>query len=396
MKSMIPTHRPYLGKEELDAVARVFDTRWLGMGAVTQEFEEQLREFLGAKHVIAVNTGTSALHIALEALDLQPSDEVIVPSLTFVSAVQAILAAGLQPVFCDVCADTLTMNIHDAVDRVTKRTKAIMPVHYGGMACEMDELLPLARKRKIWIVEDAAPAFGSTYKGRKVGTLGDVTCFSFDPIKNITCGGGGAAATDNDEIARRIILKRNAGIDKDSWSRRSNERHWFYNVVIPGYRYHMNDINAAIGLEQLKRFDAFKARKQAIVRRYDQALEDVSGLTLPTRNIEETFPFSYVVRVHDKRRDALVEHLKEKSVESTVQFIPNHLQPLFADFRVPLPVTEQLYEEILTLPLYFEMTDADVEGVTSAVRSFFKGAWLFGPPPVSRAHHDHEKGRAGR
>jgi len=371
---MIPVHRPYIDQEELHAVARVFDSRWLGMGSITEEFEEKLREFLGVKNVIAVNTGTSALHIALEALALASGDEVIVPSLTYVSSVQAILAAGARPMFCDVCADTLNMDISDAFRRVTPRTKAILPVHYGGLACEMDELLPLARERKLWVVEDAAHAFGSTYKGRRVGTLGDITCFSFDPIKNITCGGGGAIATDNNEIASRIIPRRNVGIDKNSRSRIRNERDWFYEVVSPGYRYHLSNLNAAIGLEQLKRFNAFKKRKQAIVRRYDEAFRDVNGLALVTHNLAETFPFSYVVRVLNKQRNALMKHLKEKGIGTTVQFVPNHLQPAFADFCVSLPVTEQMYEEILTLPLYYEMTDADVETVIAAVRSFFREA----------------------
>lgn len=369
---MIPVQRPYLGQEEVEAVRRVFDTRWLGMGSATKEFEDRLREFIGTKHVIAVNTGTSALHIALDALGLQPGDEVIVPSLTFTASVQAILAVGARPVFCDVGADTLNMDMRDVVRRVTARTKVIMPVHYGGLVCEMDELLPLARERKIWIVEDAAHAFGSTYKGRMVGTLGDATCFSFDPIKNITCGEGGAVATDNDEIASRIIPKRILGIDNDTWSRYRNERSWFYEVVATGYRYHLSNINAAIGLEQLKRFEAFKARKQAVVRRYDEAFKDVAELALVTHNLAETFPFFYIVRVLGKRRDALMVHLKEKGIASGVHYIPNHIQPLFADFRVPLPVTDQLYEEILTLPLYFEMSDGDAETVIATVRSFFK------------------------
>ena len=351
---------------------KVFDTRWLGMGATTKEFEDKLRELLGAKHVLAVNTGTSALHIALDALNLQPGDEVIVPSLTFVASIHTILAVGARPVFCEVSPDTLNMDIPDVLRRVTPRTRGIMPVHYGGLACEMDELLPMARKRKIWIVEDAAHAVGSAYKGRKVGTLGDVTCFSFDPIKNITCGEGGAIATDNDEIASRIIPKRILGIDNDTWSRYRNERNWFYEVVTTGYRYHMPNLNAAIGLEQLKRLETFKVRKQAIVRRYDEAFGDLKGLRLIQHDLAETFPFFYVVRVLGNRRDALMKYLKEKGIGSGVHYIPNHIQPFFAKYRLPLPITEQLYEEILTLPLYFEMTDANVEAVIAAVCSFLK------------------------
>lgn len=369
---MIPVQRPYLAAEELEAVRRVFDSRWLGMGSVTKEFEDRLREFLGAKYVVAVNTGTSALHIALDAIGLKPGDEVIVPSLTFVATVQAIIAVGGRPVFCDVFSNTLNINVQDAIDRVTDRTKAIMPVHFGGLTCEMDDLLSFARKRKILVVEDAAHAFGSSYKGRKVGTLGDVTCFSFDPIKNITCGEGGAVATDNDDIARCVIQKRILGIDSDTWSRYRNERNWSYGVVTSGFRYHMPNINAAIGLQQLKRMQIFKIRKQAIVRLYDDMLKDISGLTLISHNIDEMFPFFYVVRVLDNKRDALMQYLKEKGIATGVHYIPNHIQPFFAQYRVPLPVTEELFEEIVTLPLYYEMTNSDVDSVIEAIKSFFR------------------------
>ena len=203
-----------------------------------------------------------------------------------------------------------------------------------------------------------------------VGTLGDVTCFSFDPIKNITCGGGGAVATDDDEIARRVLPARHTGIEADSWSRRATGRPWSYEVVAPGYRYHFADLNAAIGMAQLDRFETFKARKQAIVRRYDEALREVGGLALIRHEYEATFPFSYVVRVLDGRREALMAHLSEKGIGTTVEFAPNHLQPLFARFGRPLPVTERLCDEIVSLPLYVEMTDADVETVIGEVRSF--------------------------
>jgi perosamine synthetase len=229
----------------------------------------------------------------------------------------------------------------------------------------------LARARGLKIVEDAAHAFGSTYKGRKVGTLGDITCFSFDPIKNITCGEGGAVATDDDQIAGRIIPKRILGIDNDTWSRYRNERNWFYEVVTPGYRYHLSNVNAAIGLEQLKRFDAFKTRKQEIVARYDETLDDLTGLSLIEHGGSETFPFFYIVRVLDGRRDDLMQHLKGRGVGTGVHYIPNHIQPLFAEYRTELPVTDQLYEEIMTLPLYYEMKDSEVDSVIDAVRAFF-------------------------
>ncbi len=369
---MIPVQRPYLGEEELRAVSGVFNTRWLGMGSVTKEFEDRLREFLGIKHVIAVNTGTSALHIALDALGIGAGDEVIVPSLTFAASIQPITACGARPVFCDVRPQTLNMDPGDVAPRVTKRTRAILPVHYGGEPCEMDELLAVAKQHGLWIVEDAAHAFGSSYQRRMVGTLGHVTCFSFDPIKNITCGEGGAVVTDDDELADRIILKRILGIDTDTWSRYRNERSWSYEVVTQGYRYHLSNINAAIGLEQLGRIENFRAKKQAIVARYDEAFSNLGGLALLRRNLDESFPFFYVVRVLDGRRDDFMNSLKSAGVGTGVHYLPNHLQPFFSEFRASLPVTEQVSEEIVTLPLYYEMTTADVERVISAVDLYFR------------------------
>ncbi len=369
---MIPVQRPYLAEEELNAVRSVFDSRWLGLGSVTKEFEEKLKEFLGAKHVIAVNTGTSALHIALDALGIGPGDEVIVPSLTFVASVQAVTNCGARPVFCDVEVETLNMDPSDVEDRITPNTRAIMPVHYGGLACHMDDILAIAEKHNVFVVEDAAHAFGSLHQGKKIGTLGHVTCFSFDPIKNITCGEGGAVVTDDDKIAANIIPKRILGIDNDTWTRYRSERNWFYEVVTQGYRYHMSNINAAIGLEQLKRMEDFRSRKQEIVRRYDEAFKVSRGLVSPQRNLDETFPFFFIIRVMEGRRDSLMTFLKEREIGSGVHYIPNHLQPLFSDFHVPLPRTEQVYKEIITLPLYFEMTDDDVDRVISAVLDFLR------------------------
>ena len=369
---MIPVQRPYIGNQELTAIERVFESRWLGMGAVTKEFENALKEFLGVKYVAAVNSGTSALHIALEALSLQKDDEIIVPSLTFVASVQAILAAGAKPIFCDVRQDTMNMDVEDVRQRVTSRTKAVMPVHYGGTACQMDELACLAEEKNIRIVEDAAHAFGSEFNGKKLGSFGDITCFSFDPIKNITCGEGGAVVTQDKELMERVITKRNLGISRDTWSRLDGKHSWFYNVLIPGHRYQMSNINAAIGLEQLKRFDLFKKRKQFIVKRYDKAFSKVHGLKLRRHDLNSTFPFFYVVRVLNDRRNDMIEYLKSKNIITGLHYIPNHLHQLFADPEVSLPVSECLYKEIMTLPLYYEMTDDDITEVITAVTSFFK------------------------
>lgn len=369
---MIAVQRPNLGPEELEAVRQVFETRWLGMGATVKQFEDRIREYTGAKHVIAVNTGTSALHIALASLDLQPGDEVVVPSLTFVASIQAIIGAGLKPVFCEVEPDTLNIDVQDAAKRITPRTRVIMPIHYGGFVCDMDGVLALARKSGIKVVEDAAHAYGSSYRGKKVGTLGDVTCFSFDPIKNITCGEGGAVTTDDDAIAARIIPKRILGIDNDTWSRYKNERNWFYEVSTPGFRYHLSNINAAIGLVQHDKMNRFREMKCAIVERYNRELGRVDGLKLLKTPLDEAFPFFYIVRVQNGRRDAMMKFLKERGIGTGVHYIPNHIQPLFAASGVSLPVTEMVFEEMLTLPLHCELSEADVTKVIAEVKTFLQ------------------------
>lgn len=370
MQIRIPSHRPCLGPAELEAVRGVLDSRWLGRGRLTKEFEDRLAAYLGARHVIAVNSGTAALHLALDAIGLEAGDEVIVPSLTFVSSVQAILAAGGRPVFCEVNPATLNMEPGDAAACLGERTRAILAVHYGGRICDIQGLRRLAAGRRIRLIEDAAHAFGSGAAGARAGTLGDLGCFSFDPIKNITCGGGGAVATNDTKLAERIRARHNVGLETDSWSRLTGERPWFYRVVEPGFRYYMSNLNAAIGLVQLGRMEEFRARKRAIVRRYEEAFAATEGLAVIRHDLEDVFPFNYVVRVLDGRRDALMRHLKERGIGTTIQFIPNHLQPAFASFARPLPVTEQLYEEILTLPLYVEMTDADVEEVIGEIQAF--------------------------
>jgi perosamine synthetase len=364
----IPLQRPSLGDEELQAVKAVFDSRWLGLGPVVKEFEDGVRALVGAKHVIAVNTGTSALHIALAANGIGPGDEVIAPSLTFVATLQAVLQAGATPVFCDVEADTLNIDVADAARRVTPRTRAIIAVHYGGLACDLDALTALCRERGLILIEDAAHAFGSKYKDRYIGTFGAATCFSFDPIKNITCGEGGAVCTEDDAVAERIRTKIILGVEKETWRRYKEQRGWFYEVTTPGYRYHMSNISAAIGLAQLKKLDAFMAKKREYVKRYDRELAGLPGLTLLRKDYEQTAHFFYVVRM--KERDAFTDTMKAQGIDVGVHYIPNHLQPLFAQQSVPLPVTDRVWKEIVTLPLYYDMNDEVFATVVARVREF--------------------------
>lgn len=367
---MIPNSRPSVGEEELAEVRKVFQSGWLGMGSVVFDFEKAVGAYVGAEHVVAVNTGTTALHIALDALGVKEDDEVIVPSLTFAATVQAILACGARPVFCEVEPDTLNVDVGDVRRKLTGRTKAVIPVHYGGLPCDMDALMALKTERGVRIVEDAAHAFGSVFKGKKIGGFGDVTCFSFDPIKIVTCGEGGAVVVREKDLCEEIVRKRILGIDKDTWHRYRNERSWFYEITTTGYRYHMSNINAAIGLVQLRKADAFIATRRRLVRLYDDALRGVPGIRLLTRDYEATAPFNYVIRVLDGKRNDMVDALTAGGIGAGVHYIPNHLQPLFRRFAGPLPATDAVWQEIISLPLYTEMTDADVERVAAGVKSF--------------------------
>ena len=370
----LPVSRPSLGAEELQLVGKVFDSGWLGMGSTVLEFETRLSRYLGAEHVVAVNSGTSALHLALAALGIGAGDEVIVPSLTFCAGVQAIVAAGASPVFCDVSAHDLMLDVADATGRITDRTRAIMPVHYCGQACDMDALLAAARPRGIAVVEDAAHAIGTRYHGRLIGSFGDSTCFSFDPIKNLTCGEGGAVVVSDAAVAEELRRRRILGIDKDTWHRYRNERSWFYEVVSPGYRYHMSNINAAIGLAQLPKLDRFLQRKREVVQRYNDAFTGLDFVRTLTWNVPASAPFTYIIRVLDGQRDRAIAELAKRAVGTGIHYIPNHTQPFFRQYaRGPLPTTERLGEEILTLPLYADMTDADADRVIDAVREFAGG-----------------------
>jgi len=369
----IPVARPALGEEELRKVAKVFESRWLGQGSDVLQFEQALSEFLGGRGVVAVSSGTAALHLALDALGIGTGDEVILPSLTFCATAQAVTATGADPVFCEIDPKTLNIDITDALTRISPRTKAIMPVHSCGNVCELDALGDIASSHGLRVVEDAAHAFGSSYRGRRVGSFGDVTCFSFDPIKNITCGEGGAVVTSDANLAALLRRKRHLGMHRDRWQRSGDERSWWYEVDVQGYRYHMSNINAAIGLAQLPRLPQFRERRRELVRRYNESLRVLPELSLLSWQLDECCPFSYIIRVLQGRRDDLHRFLASRNIGTGVNYVPNHLQPYFARYSHPLPVTEKAYGEILNLPLYTEMTDADSDRVIFAVQEFFNG-----------------------
>lgn len=366
---MIPVSKPSLGEEEIRLVGSVFASNWLGLGSYVKQFEDSVSEYLNAPRFLATCNGTAAIHLALRALGIGSRDEVIVPSLTFIASIQAITASGAKPVFCDIDADTLNIDVTQIESLVSEQTKAIMPVHYRGLACDLDSILSISETHNLAVIEDAAHAFGSSYDGKNIGSFGHVTCFSFDPIKNITCGEGGGIVF-HDKAHHLIAEKmRVLGIDKDTWSRYRNQRAWQYDVVSEGYRYHMPNFCAAIGLAQLRKIDSFRKRKVEICRRYDESFQDMVKISIIPTDYESTFPFMYIVLAEN--RDDFMEFLKKQGIGSGIHYIPaHHFTYYHVAKRGNLDNTEIIASKITSLPLYADMTNNEVEKVVSCVRRY--------------------------
>jgi len=361
-----------MGDDEIEALRPVFEYGYFGLGTQVIEFEQALQRYLDVPDVVAVSTGTAALHIALDALGIGPGDEVITPSLTFAACFQAIGLTGATPVPCDVDPETLLADLADMERRITPRTRALMPVHYAGNAGDVDAVLALAERRGLRVVEDAAHAFGSTSRGRKVGSFGDVATFSFDSIKNITCGEGGAVVCRDADLADVIRAKRMLGTNRTPITGEDpQDTRWRYEVTTRGFRYHMGNINAAFGLVQLAKADTFIARRREICRRYDLAFGAMPGLRPLRIDYDETAPHIYVLRVGAGRRDALMRALRDAGVETSINYVPNHLQPYFRSDGSTLRETERAFGEMLTLPLHCGLSDDDVGTVIESVRTFY-------------------------
>jgi dTDP-4-amino-4,6-dideoxygalactose transaminase len=370
---MIQISRSVVGAAELEAMGRVMrDDGYLGMGREVRAFETELQEYLGGRDrtVICLNSGTAALHLAVQALTI-PGDEVLVQSLTFIASFQAISAAGAVPVACEVYPDTVTLDLEDAARRITPRTKAVMPVHYASHPGDLEAIYGFAERYGLRVIEDAAHAFGCTYKGRKIGSFGDLVCFSFDGLKNITSGEGGAVVASDPEVIQWVQDARLLGVQRDTEKRYQGARSWEFDVQHQGYRYHLSNLFAAVGRVQLGRFEGeFKPRRIELAQKYRTALTGMSGLFLfhgdPGPIVSHIFP----VRVINGKRDGLREFLRQRGIETGIHYKPNHLLSFYGGGREPLPVTEKLYEELLTLPLHPGLADAEIDAAIAAVREF--------------------------
>jgi dTDP-4-amino-4,6-dideoxygalactose transaminase len=385
----LPFALPDIDEDEIEAVVACLRSGWVTTGPATRQFEHDFNAYLNRNagaptvsdelHTISVNSATAGLHLALESLGIGPGDEVIVPTLTFTATAEVVRYLGARPVFVDIEAARMTLSVDAVEAALSPRTRAIVPVHYAGLACDMDALLALARRHGLRVVEDAAHAFPTRYRGRLVGTLdSDVTVFSFYANKTMTTGEGGMVVTRDARLAQRVRTMRLHGISRDAFDRYvSRTPSWYYEVVAAGFKYNLTDIAASIGIAQLRKIDRFAARRAVLARRYDAALADLP-LQRPAGpdGAASTHAWHlYVIRLAPDAplgREALIEALAARGIGTSVHFIPLHRQPYWRDaydlVAARFPVAETCYRGMLTLPLYTKMSDADQDRVILAVR----------------------------
>lgn len=373
----LPVALPWIGEREKALVLETLESGWITSGPRADELGRRIAGRAGAKHGLAVNSCTAALHLALAGLRIGPGDEVITSPYTFAASVNVITHVGARPVLADIEPETLCLD-PTAIERaLTPRTRAILTVDYGGQPCDYDAVHALARPRGLKVVADAAHALGAAWHGRPVGSLADVTAFSFYAIKNLTAGEGGVVVTDDEALMERIAVLSLHGMDRHAWKRYAATGSWFYEVSAPGFKYNLSDILAAVALGQLERFAAFQQRRAELVAGYAARLRDLAEVRLPAVRPGATHAWHlYPIALELERltcdRARFIEELRAENIGTTVNFIPIHLHPWYRETlglaEGSLPVAEDAYRRAITLPLYPRMSDADLDDVCAAVR----------------------------
>ena len=376
MKQFLPFHVPDIGEEEVQSVVETLRSGWLTTGSKTKQFEAEFARWVGARHAVALNSCTAALHLALEAVGVTEGDEVIVPTMTFAATAEVVHYFKAKPVLVDCQTDTLNIDVDQIEKAISPRTKAIIPVHYAGQPCEMDRILEIARVHHLKVIEDAAHALPARYRGKMVGTLGDITCFSFYSTKTITTGEGGMATTENAEWAERMRILSLHGISRDAVNRYTPEGSWYYEICYPGYKYNLTDIAAALGIPQLHKCDRFGAIRQRYATLYNEGFKEIPEITVPyvAEDVEHAWHL-YVIQLDLERlrigRNEMIDLLKKEGIGTSVHFIPLHLHPYYRDnygyLPKDFPVASSVFQRIISLPIYPKMTEADVQHVIEVV-----------------------------
>jgi len=375
-KQFIPYGRQWIDEEDIQAVIEVLRSDFLTTGPKIKEFEQKFAEAVGAKYAVAVSNGTAALHAACYAAGIVEGDEVIVTPITFAASANCILYRGGVPVFADIDPKTYNIAPKEIRKKITAKTKAIIPVHFTGQPCDMDEINKIAKEYNLMVIEDAAHALGAKYKGRRVGSISDMTTFSFHPVKHITAGEGGMITTNDQELYHQLMLFRSHGITRNKELLHNKEEGpWYYEQLDLGYNYRITDIQCALGLSQLKKLEKFVARRKEIVAQYNQAFKEIEGVVIPYQDkYADSSWHLYVIQLElDKLkvgRKEIFEALKELNIGVNVHYIPVYYFPYYQKLGYQkglCPNAEHLYERMITLPLFPQMTDVDVERVINSV-----------------------------
>lgn len=377
-KDFLPFSRPSIGETEINSVVACLKSGWITTGALCKEFEDKFCGLTGAKQAVTLNSATAGMHLVLRALNLQPGDEVITPSMTFASTINMIALRQAKPVFVDMDYDTLNINCDLIEEKITPRTKAIIPVHFAGAPADMDRINAIARNHHLVVIEDAAHAVGTYYKGIHAGGFGHAAIFSFHPIKNITTGEGGMITLNDADLEKKLRLLRFHGIERDAWKRYGKGGNPSYDIMEPGYKYNMPDLLAALGLAQLERWQELNARRQTLARLYLAGLQGLNGLDLPqVPRYDHIHAWHlFIIKIKDISRDAFMQKLAEYNIGYGLHFPPAHMlsyvKKTYAGNNKSLPETNRAADRIISLPLFPDMMDEDVHYVCAAIKEILK------------------------
>ncbi len=384
MNNFLPFALPLIGEDEITEVVDTLRSGWLTTGKKTVQFENDFAEFVGASHALAVNSATSGLHLALEAVGVGAGDKVITTTYTFTATAEVIRYLGADPILIDIEPDTFNMNPEKLRQAIAENDniKAIMPVHFAGQSCDMDEILAIAKEHDLKVIEDAAHALPTTWKGTTIGSISDITVYSFYVTKTIATGEGGMITTENKEYRDRMKTMRLHGINRDVFDRYTSDKpSWFYEVVEPGYKYNMTDVAASIGIHQLKQANAFQQRREWIAQQFNEAFADLPMTTPYVARPDDTHAWHLYVLQLDLgkmtvNRDKFIELMAQENIGTSVHFIPLHLQPYWRDRYnyqpEDYPVALDVFNRAMSLPIYPKMTDDDVQNVIKAVKKVSK------------------------
>jgi perosamine synthetase len=380
-KDFLFFHKPFISEEEINEIVDTVRSGWLSMGPKTIKFEDAFNSYIGCKKSLAVSSWTAAGHLALEAYELKAGDEVIVPTMTFPATAEIVCYFGAKPVIVDVEESTLNISLSEIEKALTSKTRAIIPVHYGGQPCDMDEILDFAKKHNLKVIEDAAHSLPATYKGKKIGTISDVTCFSFYATKTLSTGEGGMICTNDETLAERCKIMRLHGINRDAWKRYTESGSWYYEVVAPGYKYNFTDLQASLGLPQLKKVDMMWHFRQSIAARYTQALKDnkyirLHGIKNDRESSWHLFPIRLNLETLTINRAQLIDEMRKNNIGVGVHFMPVHQHIYYKEtFNLDdknYPVSSSVFPRLISLPIYPGMSDEHVNRVIDILTNLLR------------------------